>query len=118
MVSFCHSPAHQGGKELIPNTMGQTKQARGLASLSRATDTLSTLLAQQVRELNARQKAAKKEGASGAGTMKDLKEATAVLKDLAGVAKTLNGPPMVEIAAASETDGQQEVEVDGGTEDA
>ena len=67
--------------------MGQTKQARGLASLSRATD---TLLAQQVRELNARQKAAKKEGASGAGTMKDLKEATAVLKDLAGVAKTLN----------------------------
>ena len=40
--------------------MGQTKQARGLASLSRATDTLSTLLAQQVRELNARQKAAKK----------------------------------------------------------
>ena len=47
-------------------------------------------LAQQVRELNARQKAAKKEGASGAGTMKDLKEATAVLKDLAGVAKTLN----------------------------
>ena len=70
--------------------MGQTKQARGLASLSRATDTLSTLLAQQVRELNARQKAAKKEGASGSGTMKDLKEATAVLKDLAGVAKTLN----------------------------
>lgn len=40
--------------------MGQTKQARGLASLSRATDTLSTLLAQQVRELNARQKAAKR----------------------------------------------------------
>ena len=73
-----------------PFAIAQTKQARGLASLSRATDTLSTLLAQQVRELNARQKAAKKEGASGAGTMKDLKEATAVLKDLAGVAKTLN----------------------------
>ena len=36
--------------------MGQTKQARGLASLGRATDTLSTLLAQQVRELNARQR--------------------------------------------------------------
>ena len=47
--------------------MGQTKQARGLASLSRATDTLSTLLAQQVRELNARQKAAKKEGAQAEG---------------------------------------------------
>lgn len=29
-----------------------------------------------------------------------------------------SGPPMVEIAAAGETDGQQEVEVDGGTEDA
>ena len=70
--------------------MGQTKPAAGLKSLNRAADTLSTLLAQQVRELNARQKAAKKEGASGAGTMKDLKEATAVLKDLAGVAKTLN----------------------------
>ena len=70
--------------------MGQRKTSKGLDSLSRATDTLSTLLAQQVRELNARQKAAKKEGASGAGTMKDLKEATAVLKDLAAVAKTLN----------------------------
>ena len=70
--------------------MGQTKPAAGLKSLNRAADTLSTLLAQQVRELNARQKAAKKEGASGAGTMKDLKEATAVLKDLAAVAKTLN----------------------------
>ena len=70
--------------------MGQRKTSKGLDSLSRASDILSTLLAQQVRELNARQKAAKKEGASGAGTMKDLKEATAVLKDLAGVAKTLN----------------------------
>ena len=89
MVSFCHSPAHQGGKELIPNTMGQTKQARGLASLSRATDTLSTLLAQQVRELNARQKAQRADGSDPA-LMKGLKEATAVLKDLAGVAKTLN----------------------------
>ena len=70
--------------------MGQRKTSKGLDSLSRATDILSTLLAQQVRELNARQKAAKKEGTSGAGTMKDLKEATAVLKDLAAVAKTLN----------------------------
>ena len=59
--------------------MGQRKTSKGLDSLSRATDILSTLLAQQVRELNARQKAAKKEGASGAGNMKELKEATAVL---------------------------------------
>ena len=29
-----------------------------------------------------------------------------------------SGPPMVEIVAASEPDGQQEVEVDGGTENA
>lgn len=72
------------------STMGQTKQAKGLESLSRATDTLSTLLAQQVKELNARQKAARKDGNADPGTMKGLKEATAVLKDLAAVAKTLN----------------------------
>ncbi len=70
--------------------MGQTKQARGLASLSRAADVLSTLLAQQVRGLNDRQKAARKGGEPDPGTMKGLKEATAVLKDLAGVVKTLN----------------------------
>ena len=52
--------------------MGQRKTSRGLDSLSRATDILSTLLAQQVQELNA------------------LKEATAVLKDLAAVARSLN----------------------------
>ena len=33
--------------------MGQRKTSKGLDSLSRATDILSTLLAQQVRELNA-----------------------------------------------------------------
>ena len=70
--------------------MGQIKQAKGLESLSRATDTLSTLLAQEVRELNARQKAAKKTGAADGSTIKGLKEATAVLKDLAAVTKTLN----------------------------
>ncbi len=60
------------------------------ASLSRATDTLSTLLAQQVRELNLQQRAARREGGADPGGMKGLKEATAVLKDLAAVAKTLN----------------------------
>lgn len=70
--------------------MGQTKPAAGLKSLNRAADTLSTLLAQEVRELNVRQKAAKKTGAADGSTIKGLKEATAVLKDLAGVAKTLN----------------------------
>ena len=70
--------------------MGQTKQTAGLRSLNRATDTLSTLLAQEVKSLNERQKAARKEGAPDPGLMKGLKEATAVLKDLASVAKTLN----------------------------
>jgi len=63
--------------------MGQRKTSRGLDSLSRATDILSTLLAQQVRELNARQRENRR-------TMKGLKEATAVLKDLAAVARSLN----------------------------
>ena len=73
--------------------MGQTKQtvqAKGLESLRRATDTLSTMLAQEVRDLNARQRTARREKAADPGTMKGLKEATAVLKDLAGVVKTLN----------------------------
>ena len=43
--------------------MGQRKTSKGLDSLSRATDILSTLLAQQVRELNARQKAGRFSGA-------------------------------------------------------
>ena len=53
--------------------MGQTKQpaSKSMESLQRATDTLSTLLAQEVR-------------------FKGLKEATAVLKDLAAVARALN----------------------------
>ena len=54
---------------------------KGLDNLHRTTDTLSTMLAQ---------KAARRDGAEAAGTMKGLKEATAVLKDLAAVAKALN----------------------------
>ena len=70
--------------------MGQTKPAAGLKSLNRAADTLSTLLAQEVKELNERQKAARRENTPDPGMMKGRKEATAVLKDLAGVVKTLN----------------------------
>ena len=70
--------------------MGQTKPAAGLKSLNRAADTLSTLLAQEVKELNERQRAARRENTPDPGMMKGLKEATAVLKDLAGVVKTLN----------------------------
>ena len=72
--------------------MGQEKQAaaKGLKSLRKATDTLSTMLAQEVKDLNARQRAARRENSTDPGIMKGLKEATAVLKDLAGVSKTLN----------------------------
>jgi len=69
--------------------MAQAKQPgrdKSLASLHKATDTLSTMLAQEV---NARQKAQRADGSDPA-LMKGLKEATAVLKDLAAVAKTLN----------------------------
>ena len=72
--------------------MAQAKQPgrdKSLASLHKATDTLSTMLAQEVKELNARQKAQRADGSDPA-LMKGLKEATAVLKDLAAVAKTLN----------------------------
>ena len=69
--------------------MAQAKQPgrdKSLASLHKATDTLSTMLAQEVKELNARQKAQRADGSDPA-LMKGLKEATAVLKDLAAVAK-------------------------------
>lgn len=72
--------------------MGQAKaQESGFAHLHKVTDTLSGLLAQEVRDFSARQSAARKEGkADSAAAMKGLKEATAVLKDLAAVAKALN----------------------------
>lgn len=86
-------PNRKGSEE---SRMGQTKQpaSKSMESLQRATDTLSTLLAQEVRELNARQKtarkAADKDGPADPGSFKGLKEATAVLKDLAAVARALN----------------------------
>ena len=73
--------------------MAQAKQPgrdKSLASLHKATDTLSTMLAQEVKDLNARQRTARRENSTDPGIMKGLKEATAVLKDLAGVSKTLN----------------------------
>ena len=65
--------------------MAQAKQPgrdKSLASLHKATDTLSTMLAQEVKDLNARQRAARRENSTDPGIMKGLKEATAVLKDL------------------------------------
>lgn len=71
--------------------MAQKKPAAGksIESLHKAADTLSTLLAQEVKELDHRKRAARKAGIDN-GDMKGLKEATAVLKDLTGVTKTLN----------------------------
>ena len=83
--------------------MAQAKQPgrdKSLASLHKATDTLSTMLAQEVKELNARQKAQRADGSDPA-LMKGLKEATAVLKDLAkargmkGIS-TLRKPALIE----------------------
>ena len=55
--------------------MGQEKQAaaKGQESLRKATDTLSTMLAQEVKDLNARQRAARRENSTDPGIMKGLK---------------------------------------------
>ena len=52
--------------------MGQEKQAaaKGLESLRKATDTLSTMLAQEVKDLNARQRAARRENSTDPSIMK------------------------------------------------
>ena len=72
--------------------MAQEKQAaaKELKSLRKATDALSTMLVQEVNELNVRQRAARKASSTDPALMKGIKEATGVLKDLAGVAKTLS----------------------------
>ena len=96
-VIFSHCSGYMSNDTNFNNYFGRAYQARylagiaaGLKSLNRAADTLSTLLAQEVKELNERQKAARRENTPDPGMMKGLKEATAVLKDLAGVVKTLN----------------------------
>ena len=73
----------------MPNKT-QSGPDRSLAELHRATDTLSTMLSQEVRDLHARQKAARRQEGGDPGTIKALKETTAVLKDLASVARSLN----------------------------
>ena len=59
------------------------KKNGSLRDLQRTTDLLSGLLAQEAKALDKRRKA------EGAGDMKALKEITAVLKDLAAVARSL-----------------------------
>ena len=69
--------------------MAQAKQPgrdKSLASLHKATDTLSTMLAQEVKELTPGRRSSVP--MLRPRLMKGLKEATAVLKDLAAVAKT------------------------------
>lgn len=73
----------------MPNKT-QSGPDRSLAELHRATDTLSSMLSQEVRDLHARQKAARRQEGGDPGTIKALKETTAVLKDLAAVARSLN----------------------------
>ena len=76
--------------------MGQTKQAAGLRSLNRATDTLSTLLAQEVKSLNERQKAARKEGTPDPGLMKGLKSASGYLRHELGQKVDLRYTPELQ----------------------
>lgn len=59
------------------------KKNGSLRDLQRTTDLLSGLLTQEAKALNERRKA------EGTGDMKALKEITAVLKDLAAVARSL-----------------------------
>ena len=59
------------------------KKNGGLTDLQRTTDLLSALLAKEAKALDARRRA------EGTGDMKALKEITAVLKDLAAVARSL-----------------------------
>lgn len=61
------------------------KKNGSLADLQRTTDLLSGLLVQEARALDARRRQA-----DGEGDMKALKEITAVLKDLAAVARSLS----------------------------
>ena len=59
------------------------KRNGSLRDLQRTTDLLSGLLAKEAKALDARRRA------EGAGDMKALKEITAVLKDLAAVARSV-----------------------------
>lgn len=83
-------PKRAASKKRDGTAKAAAKNMKSLDSLHRVTDTLSAMLADEVKGLSARQKAARKDEAADPNTMKGLKEATAVLKDLAAVAKTLN----------------------------
>lgn len=69
---------------------------KGLDRLAGIADTMSLMLAQEVRELNARQKEARREGGDTAGVLRGMKEVSAILKDMAAVKKSLSEPGMEE----------------------
>lgn len=64
----------------------RSAEGKCLENLYRAADTLSAMLALEVKELSARQKTARRDGTETSGIVK----ATAILKDVAAVTKTVN----------------------------
>lgn len=68
----------------------EERAERGFDSLVRTTKNLSLMLEAEVCGMRARQQAALAEGAADKDAMKGMKEATAVLKDLAAVTKSLS----------------------------
>src|SRR5699024_9767177 len=72
-----------GGRDTAERRKRMAQKRNGsLRDLQRTTDLLSSLLAKEAKALDARRRA------EGAGDMKALKEITAVLKDLAAVARS------------------------------
>ena len=65
----------------------RSAEGKCLENLYRAADTLSAMLALEVKELSARQKTARRDGTETSGIVKEI---TAILKDVAAVTKTVN----------------------------
>ena len=68
----------------------RSAEGKCLENLYRAADTLSAMLALEVKELSTRQKTARRDGTETSGIVKAMKEITAILKDVAAVTKTVN----------------------------
>lgn len=89
VVFFCQAKT----KGCETSRMAQKKRSaegKCLENLYRAADTLSAMLALEVKELSARQKTARRDGTETSGIVKAMKEITAILKDVAAVTKTVN----------------------------
>lgn len=68
----------------------QTGRDKSLASLHKATDTLSTMLAQEVKELNARQKAQRADGSDPALIVQGLGHCGQILQHRRGLLEPLH----------------------------